>query len=54
MQVGERLRLVLAPTINLDDTPTDGTFNAVQEQTQNNPVYCTIERCIMAYHQICR
>lgn len=31
VKVGERLRLVLAPTINLDDTPTDGTYNAAMQ-----------------------
>ena len=38
MQIGERLRLVLAPTINLDDTPTDGTYNAVK----NRPSWRTV------------
>ena len=30
-QVGEKISLALAPTINLDNTPTDGTYNAVRE-----------------------
>lgn len=28
-QIGEKFALALAPTINLDSTPTDGTYNAV-------------------------
>jgi hypothetical protein len=30
LQVGEKFSLALAPTINLDNTPTDGTYNAVR------------------------
>ena len=33
-QVGEKISLALAPTINLDNTPTDGTYNAVRLQAQ--------------------
>ncbi len=53
-QEGDKFSLALAKTVNLDNTPTDGTFNAVSSWLVSVKKRCctvqSLDRCLLNIH----